>query len=457
MISIDLIFLCVLINAVIGTVYMKIWAWHSKRLEKRAEYAKIYQELRMAILFFVLPGIFSVLIGGRFWKYGYTSWFGIQPAWRIMIAALFVLALAWLSGAVWHTYKYILEVRKFCEICGFNTEVENEQVREYFTQICERRHIYKGVTVYVNPELRVPVIFGVFKRTILLPAACSTPEELQIILEHEMIHAKHNDLLLERIAAFIHLIIWFAPETKKLLDEMEDWSETICDFSVCKSEDSVWSEKQYFSMLIQWAQEIRVAEAGTALALSGETSGIRTRIMRVRRYEKAESLAVRRCAVPRMLFVVTSICIVMCVSFCIHRAGQAAAVQISTQHLLSYAGIGNKWWNNDIQTRGSEIVAVRKESKRMIYLAQGEHIRIYYEAGEYGITGSDIAETGAYVFGEIGVQSVSGDEEMQIPTPVYVGQGSVDFIAKDKGWYYLTIGNTYGDETVKVDYIVVKQ
>ena len=358
----------------------------------------------------------------------------------------------WIAGAIRRTYRYLKEVRRFCRICEYNEEIEQEHLKEYFEHICKRQHIYKEVTVYANSRIQVPVIFGVLKRTILLPASCSTPEELQIILEHEMIHAKHNDLLMERIAAVLHLVLWFLPEPKQLLDKLEEWSETICDISVCASEDSVWNKKQYFTLLLHWAQEEKAAGSGAVLALSGESSGIRTRIMRMHRYEQAGSGRLNRNLSSGLWLTGCCICIILGIVFGIQKMGQSISAQVYTAHLLEQTGIGSGVRNSDIRLKGSCVVAEGKENKHLLYLKEGEHICVYYDADLYDADAA--SEMDKEVFGMVGMEAVLGDVTMECPG--ILGQDTAGFAVNESGWYLFTVKNHFEGQDIGIDYIIVK-
>lgn len=479
MILIDLIFLSILINAVIGTAYMRCWVKYSKRLEKRSEYGKVYQLLRIAILFFLLPGVWFLIMGlrlvtmnGTFLSVAGLPVAGLSVAGlagKAVLIVLFAASLLWAAGVVCCTYRYIKEVHSFCKICRYNTEIKNEQLKEYFVRICKRQHIYKGVTIYANPTIRVPMIFGILRRTILLPEKCDKPEELQIILEHEMIHAKHNDLLLERIAVVIRMLIWFVPAPRQLLDEMEEWSETICDISVCGSEASVWSKKEYFNLLIQWAQEARTAEIGTAMALSGESSSIKTRILRIRQYENDLPMSGKKDISHIWLFCLC-VCLTVGVALGIQKLGNGIYAQITTANLMEQISGGNGW-NFDVKLRGGRVINTGKHSARLMYMKQGEAIEIYYEAEENRTSETEVlseeslmlaSEDGTIpvsdnksTFGMLGMRTLSGNMELEVPANL--GQEDIYFRAEKNGWYVLSIENKYLDEKVAVNYIVMKK
>lgn len=302
---INVIFLIVLTNALTGAVCMKVWSAVSGILEKRADYVTAYRLLRLGIIFYILPGLALLFAPGVRALAAGAGLSASALSGRIAVIGIFAAALVWMAGAAVSVIRYLREIRSFCRICEHNVEIGDERLREYFAEICMRRNIFKRVLVCMNTEINAPVIFGVIRRQILLPVSCAGESELRMILEHEIIHVKHNDLFAERIAAIIGCIIWFLPQPKRMLAALEDWSETVCDISVCASNASVWKPKEYFSLVVRSAREEEAPKPGMVMALGGgESSAIGIRIHRMRQYDasgspesEAASQACRRAAV----------------------------------------------------------------------------------------------------------------------------------------------------------------
>ena len=79
--------------------------------------------------------------------------------------------------------------------------------------VCLQLGIVRPVTLLIHPEKKMPVVWGILRSRLLLPAAARdwSGEQLRSVLLHELAHIKRRDLmaqLLTQIACALH---WFNP------------------------------------------------------------------------------------------------------------------------------------------------------------------------------------------------------------------------------------------------------
>ncbi|MCD7865367.1 MAG: M56 family metallopeptidase [Clostridiales bacterium] len=457
MVLIDLIVLIILTNALTGAIYLKIWSAVSGCFEKRSDYISIYRWLRLGLLFYVLPGLAVVFAGCYRTLAAGMEQSEIFAPMKIAAFLIFAAALVWIAGAAVSICRYIRDIRIFCRICEHNVEIEDKWIQEYFADICRRQDIYKSVSVYVNTEITAPVVFGVFRRQILLPSGGIEAQDIRMILEHEIVHVKHNDLLVERMMAIVSLIFWFLPQPKQMLAAMEEWSETVCDISVCASDVSVWLPRQYFDLVVRCAREEEEAKYGTVMALGGgESSGIRTRILRMKKFVVHRPAGCEAGFLPRRKSSLLALGLAVCAAFLIWQAGRQAVVQVTTDHLVSH----NIPWSgaasgDHLRVRGSRHVWAGSSGYRLVYLNEKGQIQMVFEASATRPAAADgTGEDMDGVFGSVYIYQLF--EGPQTGTPAALGAGSLNYIVSDAGWYVVRWDNALMDTGVTIDYVITR-
>lgn len=282
---INTLFILVLFNSFIGSLAFFCWKKAAKKLEEQAGYLQIYTLLKKTVWFFLLPGGILAACNSnlRYFIRRPVIEAGWEPgAWlRIVI---FVMALVWICGVARIGIRRSIHYYRFRKICKYNHEMGVPELKEYFKEICGRQDYYCTVWAYENEIIQVPMIFGIRKKYILFPKGTYTSQEIRIILEHELVHVKHHDLLMKRLVLFLCTFLWFIPGPSEMLEALDDWCETGCDISLCASSCSIWSRREYFEPIVYRACSQTVIGPGVALTLTGDRTSIKRRMLRIRRY-----------------------------------------------------------------------------------------------------------------------------------------------------------------------------
>jgi beta-lactamase regulating signal transducer with metallopeptidase domain len=135
-----------------------------------------------------------------------------------IVAALLLAQMLLGLLAVWHVARHAEELK------------HDEALRE-LDAARDRLALQKDVRLLRSSRISVPVIWGVFKPVLLLPADVVTwpAERLRVVLLHELAHVKRYDgvsLLLTRIAVSL---FWFVPLTWTLERAGRSECERACD------------------------------------------------------------------------------------------------------------------------------------------------------------------------------------------------------------------------------------
>ena len=79
--------------------------------------------------------------------------------------------------------------------------------------ICSRLGIRRPVTLLIHPDKTIPVVWGILRCRLMLPAAARqwSDEQLQSVLLHELAHIKRRDTLVQLLAQVACALHWFNP------------------------------------------------------------------------------------------------------------------------------------------------------------------------------------------------------------------------------------------------------
>lgn len=143
-----------------------------------------------------------------------------------------------------------------------------------------------------SPNVATPLSIGFWKRTIrvILPQREYTPEELELIFRHEIIHIGREDSGTKFFFTFCNAMCWFNPlmwlATRRSADDLE----LSCDETVLLEADDA-QRRQYADLLLRTAGE----SAGFTTCLSASAQALRYRLQNIikprRRFSGAVAVA----------------------------------------------------------------------------------------------------------------------------------------------------------------------
>lgn len=115
--------------------------------------------------------------------------------------------------------------------------VTREAVQQLAAEAQKTTDLQSNVTLLqMRPasSVRVPIVWGLFRPAILLPAALLdwTPERLRLILLHEMAHIRRHDGLVQAMGQLACALLWFHPLVWWAVRRMREECERACDDAV---------------------------------------------------------------------------------------------------------------------------------------------------------------------------------------------------------------------------------
>jgi len=133
--------------------------------------------------------------------------------------------------------------------------------------------IERAIDVHVSPEVTIPMIVGVRRPRVILPAAAMvwSRQRLGVVLLHELAHARRRDALWLLVARVVTGIFWFHPLVWVLSTHVRREAERACDDVVLASGVR---GSDYAGHLVDIARTVMTSDplAGSALAFATRSS-----------------------------------------------------------------------------------------------------------------------------------------------------------------------------------------
>lgn len=92
----------------------------------------------------------------------------------------------------------------------------------------------RAITTRTSEEISSPLMIGVFRPTLLLPAIEMNPEQLNNVLAHETTHFKRKDIMYKWFISMVKCIHWFNPIVYYISKQADIECEISCDLEVVK-------------------------------------------------------------------------------------------------------------------------------------------------------------------------------------------------------------------------------
>ncbi len=158
-------------------------------------------------------------------------------------------------------------------------------------------------------RIAAPVVIGVLKPAILLPASLATglgPDQVLAIVTHELAHIRRLDLLVNLLQRLIEAVLFFHPAVWYVSRNVSIERESACDDLVVASG---WQRARYADALVRMAEFCAVARGGSPAgqaalvsASGGSRSQFNRRVLRLLYGEPVMPLKLNRAGIAALTF-----------------------------------------------------------------------------------------------------------------------------------------------------------
>lgn len=159
-------------------------------------------------------------------------------------------------------------------------DISNREILDTFYTLKNKMAIVKLFRVRVCRRILSPMITGLFRPTLLLPHEEYEREDLEVILKHELIHFRRNDLWFKLLLIFANALHWFNPFIYIMVREANKDIEISCDEEVLKGAD-LTLRKRYSERILELMQGNNCQEAPVSTNFHGGKGMMKNRIRHI--------------------------------------------------------------------------------------------------------------------------------------------------------------------------------
>ncbi|MEA5066918.1 MAG: M56 family metallopeptidase [Eubacteriales bacterium] len=166
------------------------------------------------------------------------------PAW-VVAPTIYLAGAAFMLGfhAVRHL-RFLRIVRRWGEA------VTAPEMLNLLDRLKDRLGIRQSVGLKTCPGISSPMLVGLLHPVILLPPISLSADEWARILQHELIHVKHHDLLGKALILAATVLHWFNPAVYLMARASQLACEAACDARVLRDADA-GARRQYGETILR--------------------------------------------------------------------------------------------------------------------------------------------------------------------------------------------------------------
>ncbi|MCD8381106.1 MAG: M56 family metallopeptidase [Lachnospiraceae bacterium] len=191
--------------------------------------------------------------------------------------------LVWILFGIWFVGFFVVLTGKTLQHLAFHRQILRDavpvtdlEILSAWEEAIEEAQIKKPkFKLVASPHVRTPLSVGLFRRTmrVVLPQKDYEPEELSLILKHEIIHIAREDSWTKYFLVFCTAMCWFNPLMWIAMKKSAEDMELSCDETVLLDADA-GTRKKYAALLLDTAGDDR----GFTTCLSASASAMRYRL-----------------------------------------------------------------------------------------------------------------------------------------------------------------------------------
>ncbi|NMA65685.1 MAG: M56 family metallopeptidase [Clostridiaceae bacterium] len=140
------------------------------------------------------------------------------------------ILVIWFVGAMmfagWHFYSF----RRFDkQLLKNSIPIPGDTTAALLSSLKTALGVHGDVKLMLNHKITSPMLVGLCRPMILLPASNISETDLKLVLTHELMHLKRKDLWVKELALIAGTLHWFNPFVHVLRKDVSTWGELSCD------------------------------------------------------------------------------------------------------------------------------------------------------------------------------------------------------------------------------------
>ena len=210
-----------------------------------------------------------------------TMWQRVE---RSCHGRIHLLVTLWGLGAVLFSLRPLSSCWEMRRLRQVGHQPVSQDVDQHAVRIAKQLGIMRKVTVRISSRVNVPIAFGILKPIVLLPVYVLselTPEQVDLILAHELAHIRRRDFLANALQTMIESVFFYHPVTWWISRAVRIEREHCCDDLAMTTHGG---DRIEYARTLLAIDEQRACSPVLAMAASGKSvrgSSLRNRIHRI--------------------------------------------------------------------------------------------------------------------------------------------------------------------------------
>lgn len=145
------------------------------------------------------------------------------------ITLLQLAALVWLAGVIIYLAIQTGFYLRFAKRSRRFARTVASQTNDILHSVAVEMNLKREPAVFVNPMIQTPVLVGLVHPVIYLPSKNYSPDELLMVIRHELAHYKRHDVWYKLVFLLVCAVHWFNPVVWVLTRQAGKDIEIACD------------------------------------------------------------------------------------------------------------------------------------------------------------------------------------------------------------------------------------
>lgn len=278
-----------------------------------------------------------------------------------------VFLAVWLAGGVVSLLRTVAATLRMQRLLKRWEKEPSAETTAFYTEIAGE----KRPPLAICPALETPMAVGLFYTKIYLPHEEYSPQEMEMVFRHELIHWRRKDLWYKFLLLLARSIHWFNPLVWLLAKRANRDLEISCDGEAVQGKDAAY-RKAYSLMILQEAERSLQKQAALTTCFTDGKKALQERLVEILNGEKRK----RGMALVAMTLVLALTC------GCFVSYGGSDA---STEVLTKNAALTTE--QQEITRLWAEALSLRDGKLRYDFM--GEKAKARFEEEQKAVQGED--------------------------------------------------------------------
>ena len=278
------LFVVLLLTTITGTIFYLVGI-PFRRIWFKRDVRLIRFQMRVTQLAFMVPFVYIILyLHARIYLPGIKSNINLFYHTPITLKACVMLGCLWVGSFLILLAHKLYRYYSWMRVCRGNIPEEDWKIEAVFTEICEQLGVSGKVSLSRNDMVNMPCIAYCHGFTVVLPLDCYTEKEAAIIFYHELCHYLNGDIYLKTASCVAALLHVFNPMAHIVMSELSLVCEEYCDRVACLKGARVFTEKEYYEMILGEVAEGKKRERYNLFMLADTIEDYERRVQCMREY-----------------------------------------------------------------------------------------------------------------------------------------------------------------------------